>query len=71
MAIEMNSFQVCIYFNMYLTRYIFFRCRVVEIIEKQEKELKRIYEVPLLNKLKLGEKFPRKVLYTCRIAMEF
>ena len=63
MATEMIVYQVYIYFNIYLIRNIFFRCGVVDITEKQEKNMKMIYEILLLNKLQLGEKFPRKVLY--------
>ena len=61
-AIDMGIYQAYIYFNIYLVRSIFFRYGVTTIIEKQEKELKLIYEILLLAKLKLGEKFPRKVL---------
>ena len=63
-AIEITAYQAYIYFNMYLIRSIFFGYRVVSITDKQEKEPKTIYETPLLNKLQLREKFPRKVLYT-------
>ena len=66
---ELSAYQTYIYFNMYLLRSVFFRCEVVKISEKQEKDLKKMYEIPLLTKLKLGEKFPRKVLYVRRIAM--
>ena len=43
------------YFNMHLTHSIFFRYGAVEIIAKQEKDLKKIHEVLLLKKLKLGK----------------
>jgi len=42
---------------------------VYKISENQEKDLKKIHEIPLLRKLKLGEKFLRRVLYARRIAM--
>ena len=48
---------------------MFFKSRVIEISDKQEKELKKIYKIPLLIKLKLGEKFLRRVLYVRRIAL--
>ena len=47
----------------------FFWSRVIEISDKQEKELKKIYEIWLLTKLKLGEKFLRQVIYTRQIAL--
>ena len=69
MATEISLYQAYIFFNMYLLRSVFFGCSMVEISEKQEKELKKIYEILLLTKLKLGEKFPRRILYTRRTAL--
>jgi len=54
---------------MYLVWTNFFGSRVIKISDKQEKELKKIYKISLLTKLKLGEKFLRQILYTRRIAL--
>ena len=52
-----------------MTRSVFFRCRIIELTAKQNTELKKIYEAPLLWKLGLGKKFLRKLLYVQRIAL--
>jgi len=53
---DMNLFQVYIYFNMHM------RCRIITLTDKQEKELKRIYELLILKKLGLSINTPREVL---------
>ena len=58
-----------LYFNAYLLKSIFFECRIVNLNEKQEKELQRIHEEMISIKLRLGQKFPRHVLYTRRNAI--
>ena len=47
----------------------FFGCRVVEITDKQDMALRKIYEEPLLLKLGLSRNFPRKVLYSRKSAL--
>ena len=64
MLIKYIFILICIWYEVY-----FFRSRVVKISDKQEKESKKIYKIPLLIKLKLGEKFPRQVLYTRQTAL--
>ena len=55
--------QEYIYFSMYMTRGVIFGTGIAEIIEKQNDELQKIYETPIIRKLGLEAKFPRKVLY--------
>ena len=43
---------------------VFFGGGITYIIQKQYKELKRIYETLMLVKLKLSKTFPRKLIYT-------
>ena len=52
-----------------MIRSVFFGSRVIEIIEKQNVELKKIYELPLLRKLGLREKFSCKLLYVQRTTL--
>ena len=59
---DINPYQAAVYYNVYMIKSIYFDCRIVELTEKQEKELRRIYKEPLLVKLGLSRKFPRDVL---------
>ena len=43
---------------------VYFACGIVQLTPKQEEELEKIYEEPLLIKLQLGRKFPRAALYS-------
>ena len=55
-----------LYFNIYLLKNIFFRCRIVNLNEKQEKELQRMCKEMIAIKLRLRQKFSRYVLHTRR-----
>ena len=46
-----------------------FGCSIVDFNHRQEKELKHIYEEPLLVKLGLSRKFPRSVLCSRKSAL--
>ena len=48
---------------MYIIKSIFFVAAIIEINEKQIKELKRIYKVPILNKLRLSQNFSKTLLH--------
>ena len=41
---------------------MYFGSGVVMFNKKECEELKKIYEFPLIRKMKLGDKFPRKLL---------
>ena len=43
---------------------MFFGVVIVDLNGKQIKELKRIYEAPILAKLRLSKTFPKALLYT-------
>jgi len=58
-----------LYYNAYLIKKVNFGSGVLSLTEKQEQELKRIYEPILLRKMKLSEKFPRNVLYSRKTAL--
>ena len=58
MNIDINSYQTLIYFNIYMIKSVFFGYGVIELYSREEKELRRIYEEPMLMKLGLGRKFP-------------
>ena len=44
-------------------------CGIVELTNKQDEELKRTHEEPLLMKLGLSRKFPRNMLCNRKIAL--
>ena len=66
---SINPFQAHIYYNAYMIKSVYFGCGIVELSDKQEEELKRLYEEPLLVKLGLSRKFPRVVLYSRKSAL--
>ena len=51
------------YFNIYFITSVYFSAGIIELNDKQEKELQRIYEALILRKLGLSEKFPKELLY--------
>ena len=58
----MKLHQVCMCFNTCMLTNVFFGCGIVRFNKKQCEELKKTYELPLIRKMKLGDKFPRKLL---------
>ena len=67
--IEISTAIIHIFYNMYLFRKVYFGYGIVAINEKQEKELMKIYEPIILNKLRLSKKFLRKILYAQKSAL--
>jgi len=49
---------IYIFFNVYSIKSVYFGCRIMELLDSQKKELKRIYKEIILVKLNLGRKFP-------------
>jgi len=66
---NMKINQAYIYFNKYFTTSIYFRTGIVQLNKKQEAELKRIFEAPILWKLGLSVKFLKELLYARRSAL--
>jgi len=66
---DINMQQAYLYFNVYLTRSVFFGSNIVELTPLQEKELMRIYERSLLRKIGLSKTFSCYALYTRRSAL--
>ena len=64
------AMQAYIYFSMYIIRSMFFGTGIVEIIDKQNNELRKLYETLIARKLRLGAKFLRRILYTRRNTIE-
>ena len=50
---------------------ILFGCGFINLNEKKVKELKRTYELLIMRKLKLGDRFPRKLLFFLKLALLF
>jgi len=69
MNIDINTYQAAIYYNIYMIKSIYFGCGIFELTDNQEKELKKIYEEPLLIKLGFSRNFPRRVLYSRKSAL--
>ena len=57
------------YYNIYFIKKVYFGCRVISINSKQEEILKKIYELVILQKLRLSANFPRLVLYSRKSAL--
>ena len=53
-----------LYFNIYLLKSIFFGIGIMQITEKQEKEMQLMCEETTYSKLGLGRKFPQLALYS-------
>ena len=53
-----------VFFHICLITQVHFGCGIMTLTEAQEKELIRISEATLLQKLGLSEKFPRQILHT-------
>ena len=65
----LKAHLVYYYFHMYMVKNVFFGCRITSFIPNQEIELTKIYEQLIIDKLCLGAKFPRKVLYIHKKAL--
>ena len=55
---------IYVFYNMYLIKKVYFRCKIVKLILQQENILIKISKTVLFVKLGLSKKFPRKMLYT-------
>ena len=59
---EITIYQAYMCFNMYITHSMHFRYGVIELTSKQEDKLKKIYKALLIKKLRLSEKFLKKII---------
>ena len=48
---DIKTYLMCLYFNAYFLKKVFFGCRVMKISKQQDKELRRLYETTLAKKL--------------------
>ena len=48
---------------------VFFSCGIENFIDTQIKELRRMCELPMIRKLGLGDKFPRKLLHAHKTSL--
>ena len=51
-----------IHFNAYLTKKVFFGCGIIELKDQQDRVLRKLHEITISNKLRLGSNFPRAAL---------
>ena len=61
-SIEIIALTVHLFCNIYLIKKVYFGSRVMTLDLNQEKISQKIYEPVILRKLKLSERFLRKVL---------
>ena len=52
-----------LYFNAYLLKSVFFGCSIIKLTSTQTIKLCKLYEKIIAKKLRLGETFPRHILY--------
>ena len=64
MMTKITPNQAYVYFNMYMLKSMFFSTGMIKINERQIKEIKQIYEGPMINKLQLSTKFSKALLYS-------
>ena len=57
---------VYLYFNAYLIKKVFFRCRIIKLHKEQTIILQKMYEKIIIKKLEVGENFLQAVLYSRR-----
>ena len=69
MNMDINAYQAAIYFNTYIITSVYFGCGIVKLSPKEEQELRRLYEAPMLMKLGFSRNFPRHTLYSRRSAL--
>ena len=64
MNMDINPYQVLVYYNVYMIKLVFFGYRVIELHRKEENELKRIYKESILIKIGFSWKFLQTVMCT-------
>ena len=69
MSTSVKHYQVHMFYHTYMVIKVCFECAVMELTDKQEDELREIYEIPILKKLGLSITYPRALLYVEREAM--
>jgi len=69
MRMDVNPYQAAVYYNTYMIRTVYFGCGIMTLDPKEELELKRIYERPLLTKLGFSVTFPRYAMYARKSAL--
>ena len=62
--------QAAVYYNIYMLTNVYFGCGITKIYEREELELRKLYEAPLLSKLGFNFKFPRDVMCVSKKMLE-
>ena len=65
----LKYYEVHMFFHIYIVKSFFFGAGIILLTNTQETTLKKIYESSLLQKLGLGAKFPRSILYVTKQEM--
>jgi len=58
--------QTSMYYNLYMLTNVYYGCGIVKLHEKEEMELRRLYETTILRKLGFSTNFPRKIMYVSK-----
>ena len=63
MEVDRKLPQLCLYCNTYMLTNDFFRCGILQFTKKRCEELNKIYELPIMRKMGLGDYFLIKLLH--------
>ena len=66
---DLKASLVYLYFHCYIIKNVFFGYGIASFTPPEEEELKKIYEQPILEKLRLGMKFSKCALYIYKKAL--
>ena len=61
--------QVFFHFNVCMLTKFFFGCGIVSFNKKQCKELKDIFELLTIRKMRLGDNFPQKMMHVKKTSL--
>ena len=59
MSISLTFQETAIYYNLYMLSSVYYSYSIIALNLKEEKELRKIYEMPILIKLGFSNKIPR------------
>ena len=58
--------QTTMYYNLYMLTNMYYGCGIIKLNEKEEIELRWLYEPTILKKLGFSVNFPRKIMYVSK-----
>ena len=67
---EIKLHLINVHFNACFLKKMFFGCGVINLKDRQYKELRKLHETKIAKKLRLGSNFPRVALHSRKNAVE-